>query len=110
MTAAEFRRLSLSFPQAGESAHMDHPDFRMGGKILPRLAIPTPVGAWLKLRQSSSTTLLQAELDVFVPAKGARGRQGCTCVRLKSAIGKTLREAIKAAMAGCGAKTFSRAI
>ena len=33
MTAAEFRRLALSLPEAEEGALMDHPDFRAGGKI-----------------------------------------------------------------------------
>jgi hypothetical protein len=31
MTAADFRRLALGFPEATESAHMDHPDFRVRG-------------------------------------------------------------------------------
>ena len=30
MTANDFRKLALSFPEAVESAHMHHPDFRAG--------------------------------------------------------------------------------
>jgi len=33
MTANDFRKLALSLPQATEQSHMDHPDFRVGGKI-----------------------------------------------------------------------------
>jgi hypothetical protein len=33
MTINEFRALALSFPETEESSHMDHPDFRVGGKI-----------------------------------------------------------------------------
>ena len=37
MTPAEFRRLALSFPEAVESSHMGHADFRVGGKIFATL-------------------------------------------------------------------------
>ena len=37
MTANDFRKLALSFPEAIESAHMRHPDFRVGGKIFATL-------------------------------------------------------------------------
>jgi hypothetical protein len=37
MTPTDFRRMVLSFPEAVESAHMDHPDFRVGGKIFATL-------------------------------------------------------------------------
>ncbi len=40
MTAAEFRRIALSMPQATENAHMDHPDFRVDGKIFATLGYP----------------------------------------------------------------------
>ena len=33
MTPEEFRRIALSFPEAVESQHMNHPDFRVGNKI-----------------------------------------------------------------------------
>lgn len=33
MTANDFRRLALGFPDATEAGHMGHPDFRVGGKI-----------------------------------------------------------------------------
>lgn len=39
MTPDEFRRLALSMPQAVESAHMDHPDFRVGKKIFATLGV-----------------------------------------------------------------------
>ena len=41
MTAEQFRRLALSFPEAFESSHMKHPDFRVrGGKLFATLAYP----------------------------------------------------------------------
>jgi hypothetical protein len=37
MTARDFREIALSFPEAIESAHMSHPDFRVGGRIFATL-------------------------------------------------------------------------
>ena len=37
MTANEFRELALALPEAVEAAHMDHPDFRVRGKIFATL-------------------------------------------------------------------------
>ena len=33
MTANDFRAVALSLPESVEGMHMDHPDFRVGGKI-----------------------------------------------------------------------------
>jgi hypothetical protein len=33
MTAKDFRQIGLSLPETEERAHMDHPDFRVDGKI-----------------------------------------------------------------------------
>ena len=43
MTTDDFRNLALSLPEAVESAHMDHPDFRVGGKIFATLGVPFSV-------------------------------------------------------------------
>jgi len=37
MTAAQFREIALSFPEAVEAAHMGHPDFRVAGRIFATL-------------------------------------------------------------------------
>ena len=37
MTDDDFRKIALSLPEAIESAHMGHPDFRVGGKIFATL-------------------------------------------------------------------------
>jgi hypothetical protein len=38
MTAADFRRIALSFKGAEEGSHMGAPDFRVQGKIFATLA------------------------------------------------------------------------
>ena len=39
MTAQDFRRIAVSLPEATENSHMDHPDFRVGGKIFALAAL-----------------------------------------------------------------------
>jgi hypothetical protein len=46
MTGDDFRKLALSFPEAIESAHMRHPDFRVGGKIFGLSAIAAKIRPW----------------------------------------------------------------
>ena len=55
MTPADFRKLALALPEAEERTHMNHPDFRVGGKIFATLAIPTRTTAWSTFRRKSST-------------------------------------------------------
>jgi hypothetical protein len=97
MTAAEFRRLALSFPETAESAHMEHPDFRVGGKIFATLGYPTAGWAMVKLMPDQQRDFVRAEPDVFVAVKGGWGRRGATNVRLKAAKKAALRKALEAA-------------
>ena len=71
MTADQFRRLALSFPQAIESAHMRHPDFRVrGGKIFATLGYPDRTWAMVKLTPEQQEEFVSFAPDVFVPVKG----------------------------------------
>jgi hypothetical protein len=97
MTAAEFRRLALSFPETAESAHMEHPDFRVGGKIFATLGYPSAGWAMVKLMPDQQQDFVHAEPEVFVAVKGAWGRRGATNVRLKAAKKADLRRALEAA-------------
>ncbi len=97
MTAAEFRRMALSFPESAESAHMEHPDFRVGGKIFATLGYPSAGWAMLKLMPDQQQDFVHAEPEVFVAVKGAWGRRGATNVRLKAAKKASLREALETA-------------
>jgi hypothetical protein len=97
MTAAQFRRVALSFPEAEEHAHMDHPDFRVGGKIFATLGYPDKGWGMVKLFPDQQAGFMKAEPKAFVPAKGAWGRQGSTCVKLKNVTETALRKAMEAA-------------
>ena len=84
MTADDFRRLALSFPETVESAHMDHPDFRVGGKIFATLG-PDDTWGMVKLTPDQQEPLVRGEPDVYKPAAGAWGLKGATIVTLASA-------------------------
>lgn len=97
MTAKEFRRLALSLPKAVESAHMGHPDFRVGGKIFATLGYPNDEYGMARLTPLQQEDFLREAPDTFEPAKGAWGRAGCTTVRLRVAKKAAVREALRAA-------------
>jgi hypothetical protein len=97
MTAAEFRRIALSLPEAVENVHQDHPDFRVGGKIFATLGYPDKRWGMVKLFPDQQQEFMKSKPKIFVPANGAWGRQGATLVHLKGAAKAELRKAMVAA-------------
>jgi hypothetical protein len=108
MTAAEFRRVALGLPQAVESAHMAHPDFRVAGKIFATLGYPDKSWGMLKLFPDQQASFMKTEPRVFVPARGAWGKRGSTCVNLKNAKKATVRKAMQAAWQNAAPKNLAR--
>jgi hypothetical protein len=107
MTPSDFRRIALSLPEASESAHMDHPDFRVRGKIFATLGYPDHNWGMVKLTPEQQTSLVRAEPTVFVPAKGAWGRRGSTTVHLESVCEVALSSALVAAWRNVAPKRLS---
>ena len=97
MTAAEFRRIALSFPEAEESAHMSHPDFRVGGKIFATLGYPDEEHGMVVLPPEEQARLVKNYPKIFSPAKGAWGKSGSTSVRLEAIDKATLKPAMEIA-------------
>ena len=54
MTSDEFRRLALEIPSAVEVFHMNHPDFRVAGKIFATLGVPDDSWGTVKLTPEHS--------------------------------------------------------
>ncbi len=96
MTANEFRVLALSFPEASEGQHMDHPDFRVRNRIFATLG-PGEQWGMVKLTPEQQASMVRAAPDVFEPFSGAWGRRGCTRVCLEAARKAIVREALVAA-------------
>ncbi len=97
MTAEEFRAIALSLPDTVESSHMNHPDFRVRGKIFATLGYPGCEWGVVGLTPDEQARVSQAEPDVFVPVKGAWGRAGATQVYLRLARKGSVRAALRAA-------------
>jgi hypothetical protein len=97
MTASDFRRLALSFPETSERAHQNHPDFRVAGKIFATLGYPDSQWAMVKLTPEQQVEFVDAAPAVFVPVKGGWGRKGATNVKLRAAKIAGLRGALSAA-------------
>ena len=108
MTVDGFRRLALSLPQAVESAHMGHPDFRMRGKIFATLGYPDPGWAMVKLTPEQQEAFVEAEPSVFAAVKGGWGRGGATSVRLAAARKGSLRTALAVAWRNAAPKRLVR--
>ena len=96
-TPSDFRRLALSLPQTEERNHMNHPDFRVAGKIFATLAYPNKQFAMVKLTPLQQEDFVKAHPAVFNPCNGAWGRRGATSVLLAKANKRVLKEAILAA-------------
>jgi hypothetical protein len=97
MNAADFRRIALSFPDTVESAHMGHPDFRVGGKIFATLGHPDKKCGMVKLGPEDQHNFLREHPAAFNPCSGAWGRHGATSVLLSAADKPTLERALLAA-------------
>src|SRR5258708_36948826 len=89
VTAEQFRRLALGFPEAFESSHMKHPDFRVrGGKLFATLAYPDKTWGMVKLTPEQQEEFVGAAPEGFVPGKGGWGRGGRTSVSLRAGTRK----------------------
>jgi hypothetical protein len=97
VTREEFRRMALSFPETEERAHMNHPDFRVCGKIFATLGYPDKNWGMVKLTPDQQEELVHDEPKTFDPCNGAWGRKGCTNLHLQAANKATLRRALEAA-------------
>lgn len=97
MTIDQFRRMALKIPTAVEQSHMNHPDFRVTGKIFASLGAPDANWGMVKLTPDQQRAFIEKAPEVFKPCSGAWGRSGATNVYLASAKASLARAAIKAA-------------
>jgi hypothetical protein len=105
MTANDFRRLALSFPEAVEAEHMGHPDFRVGGKIFATLAYPDETYGMVKLSPLDQDKFVKSAPETFTPVPGYWGRNGATHVHLKEATKALVKPAMEAALHNLESKT-----
>jgi hypothetical protein len=96
-TPSDFRRIALGLPATEERKHMNHPDFRVAGKIFATLAYPNKQFAMVKLTPMQQEDFVKSHPAVFNPCNGAWGRKGCTNVLLAKSNKRALKTAILAA-------------
>ena len=109
VTAKDFRQLALALPETEERSHMNHPDFRVAGKIFATLGDPDKTRGVVKLTPEQQHYFGKDEPAVFVPVNGAWGRRGWTHVHLKAAKKDALRKAIQAAWRNTAPKRLLKA-
>ena len=104
MTPEDFRQIALDLPNAAESSHMGHPDFRVAGKIFATLGYPDSQWGMVKLTSEQQEMLVGAEPAVFTPVKGAWGKRGSTQVLLEALDDATAKSALRMAWERIAAK------
>jgi len=97
MTADKFRSLALELAGASEQAHMGHPDFRVGGKIIATLGYPDESWGMVKLTPEQQKSFVTKAPDAFRACNGTWGERGATNVRLDTAKVSVVRAALDAA-------------
>ena len=92
MTSDEFRQIALGFLETEERSHMDHPDFRVGGKIFATLG-PDETWGMAKLTPTQQQDFLRLSPS-FKPAAGKWGEGGATIITLADADEADVRAAV----------------
>ena len=94
MTPDGLRKLALALPGAVESAHMNHPDFRVGGKVFASLGYPNDDCGMVKLTPEQQAELIEKQPGAFEPCKGVWGQRGAASVYLASVTKSVLQESL----------------
>jgi hypothetical protein len=97
MTAADFRRIALSMPEAVEGSHFGNADFRVGNKIFATLALQKTGFGVLLLTPEEQAGMVEDEPSIFSPVPGGWGRKGSTRVRLAKVAPDILRAGLQMA-------------
>jgi len=95
-TAARFRKLALSMPEAEERSHFGQPDFRVRNRIFAGLSVDGLRGT-LKLPVDVQSEVLALCSAAFSPCPGAWGRSGWTYVELARAVLEQLQPLMQTA-------------
>jgi hypothetical protein len=97
MSAADFRRIALSFEGAEEGSHMGAADFRVGGRIFATLASQKQGYGNLMLTPEQQAEFVRELPEVFLPIPGGWGKTGATHIRLAEANEDVLAGALRTA-------------
>lgn len=93
MTPNGFRKIALGLEGAVEASHMNHPDFRVNGKIFATIHADHAQGM-VKLTPEQQDRFMREHPQMFQPAAGAWGRGGSTMVTFAHATDDVVGEAM----------------
>jgi hypothetical protein len=97
MTAADFRRIALSFDGVEEYPHGGFPAFRVGGRKFASLASQTQGYGNLMLTLEQQAEFVEEAPEIFLPIPGGWGKMGRTHIRLAAANEHVLAGALRTA-------------
>ena len=97
MTVKEYRRIALAQPEAVERSHMNHPDFRVRGKIFATIPSVAKDEGMVKLTPDQQKQFAQEYPKVFSPVPGGWGVRGATLVTLAPATKEIVNRAMRCA-------------
>jgi hypothetical protein len=97
MTAADFRRIALSFEGVEEVSHAGLPAFRVAGGRFASLASQAQGYGNLTLTPELQATFVEEAPEIFLPIPGGFGRMGHTHIRLAAANEDVLTGALRTA-------------
>lgn len=103
-----FRRLALALPEAVESSHMGHPDFRLNDRIFATLSAQTQGRGILKLTLDQQQAFVSEMPGIFEPVQGGWGRMGMTFVNLNQVDESILHGALNTAYNNLKSKQASQ--
>jgi hypothetical protein len=81
MTSKDFRKIILGMKDTIETSHMNHPDFRVNGRIFATLK-HDELSGMVALTPEQQREFIDENPKAFSPEAGAWGRNGCTKVLL----------------------------
>lgn len=93
-TPADFRRFALELGQTEQRQHMNHPDFRVAGKIFATLGYPNKQHGMVKFTPTQQQEFVASHPGAFAPVTGGWGRKGATSVLLAKVSKRALKDAI----------------
>jgi hypothetical protein len=94
MTVEEFRAIALAQPEAIESSHMNHPDFRVRGKIFATIPSVEKNEGMVKLTPDQQKEFAREYPKIFSPIPGGWGVRGATLVTLAPATKEIVNRAM----------------
>src|ERR1043165_2870227 len=92
ISVAAARKIILSMPEAEESRHMGHPDFRVNNKIFATLW-PNQARAVVKISPADQTVLLNTSPKAY--STNAWSKHGWTNVHLHHIDAKKFRDLVE---------------